>query len=112
MNRTLPLLLLCLTAACTGDDQEYPRLLPTQQILAEPTLPDHVPDAQADLDESLRAQGTATRARADAIPDPTDAGDLQARAADLRRRAEELRRADSDAEDCTSGPACPETTQP
>ncbi|MFC3166468.1 MULTISPECIES: hypothetical protein [Paracoccus] len=60
-----------LLSGCGGDADPYPRLLPTEQILAEPTLPDHAPDAAS----------SPVVANAEA----------EGRAADLRRRADALR---------------------
>lgn len=58
-------------AACVENTDRYPRLLPTDQVLAEPTLPDHAPEAAAS-------------------PDAVDA-EAESRAEALRRRAEALR---------------------
>jgi hypothetical protein len=60
-----------LLSGCEGESEPYPRLLPTDQILAEPTLPDHAPEAATS-------------------PAAVDA-EAEARAAELRRRAEALR---------------------
>ncbi|MCZ0962301.1 hypothetical protein [Paracoccus benzoatiresistens] len=60
-----------LLSGCGGDAEPYPRLLPTDQILAEPTLPDHAPEA-ADSPAAVDVEA-------------------EARAAELRRRAEALR---------------------
>lgn len=93
-----PLSVLALLAACGSGQDDYPRLLPTQAILAEPSLPDHAGPAATSGDpvkDAALARGSATRARADAIPDPLAGDDLNARAADLKRRAEALRRTDT-----------------
>lgn len=68
-----PALIACVAflAGCGNAADPYPRLLPTDQILAEPTLPDHAPVAAA--------SPAAVEAEA------------EARAADLRRRADALR---------------------
>lgn len=71
MKHALILTCVLLLASCDGDAEPYPRLLPTDRILAEPTLPDHAPDAGA-------------------TPVPVDA-EAKARAAELRGRAEALR---------------------
>ena len=63
--------LLVLLAACADDSENYPRLLPTAQILAEPVLPDHVGSA---ADQPMAV-----------------ASDLESRAGGLRGRAEDLR---------------------
>ena len=41
MRQMLIIPLAALLAGCTGEAEDHPRLLPTDQILAEPTLPDH-----------------------------------------------------------------------
>ena len=61
-----------LTAACTQDAGDYPRLLPTAQVLAEPVLPEHA--APAAQDPAPVTTGIANRADA-----------LRARAGTLRR---------------------------
>lgn len=68
-SRLAALVALTLPLSCGGEDARYPSLLPTEQILAEPTLPDHAGAAAAD-------------------PAPVD---IEARAEALRRRAEALR---------------------
>lgn len=71
MKMMLILALAVPLAGCAAGASDYPGLLPTDQILAEPALPDHVPDA-ARSPAAVEAQA-------------------QTRAADLRRRAEALR---------------------
>ena len=111
MLRLAPCLTLIFVAACTDGSGDYPRLLPTQQILAEPTLPDHAGTLDGDvLRDRVQAQGKATRARGDAIPDPVDGAALAARAADLRRRAEALRQ--QTAPDCPPGATSPDCPEP
>lgn len=119
MLRALPLITLGLLVACSDGSEGYPRLLPTQQILAEPTLPDHatpVAAGEEPVRDAVEAQGAATRNAAKAIPDPVDDAALSARAADLRRRAEALRsqstEAKTDAQDCPSGTATPDCPKP
>ena len=71
-RRSIPGILAALALAGCGDAVgDYPALMPTDQLLAEPALPDHVPDA-ARSPAAVEAQA-------------------QTRAADLRRRAEALR---------------------
>lgn len=114
MRRVLPLLILGFISACTDDAGDYPRLLPTAQILNEPVLPDHAAPAAVDQSatrDQIEARGAATRARADAIPDPVDDAALAARAADLRRRAEELRR-QTETPDCPAGAAASDCPTP
>lgn len=117
MLRILPLFTLGLLAACSAGTDDYPRLLPTQQILAEPALPDHAaPAIEADrpVRDTVEAQGAATRGAGEAIPDPVDAASLNARAADLRRRAEALRNQDAEtgSETCPSGATSSDCPQP
>ena len=116
MLRILPLSVLCFAAvACTDGSGDYPRLLPTEQILAEPALPDHAGPATSSADpvrDTVEAQGAATRSRADAIPDPVDDGALAARAADLRRRAEALRNQTDAPPDCPADATTPDCPQP
>ncbi|MDB6178561.1 hypothetical protein PAF17_13750 [Paracoccus sp. Z330] len=56
--------------ACHSGGVDYPDLLPTQQILAEPTLPDHSGNAATTPDQ--------------------ETADAMARADSLRRKAESL----------------------
>lgn len=55
--------------ACTGDDQAYPRLLPTEQILAEPVLSD-LEASPGMVEDDLDQRGSGLRNRADAIRGP------------------------------------------
>ena len=72
MKRILTLIACApLLSGCGGEADPYPRLLPTDRILAEPALPDHAPEA-ARSPAAVEAEATA-------------------RAADLRRRADALR---------------------
>ncbi|WP_207099532.1 hypothetical protein [Paracoccus shandongensis] len=62
-----------LLSGCGNEADPYPRLLPTDQILAEPTLPDHAPDAAASpaaVDAQAKARAEALRQRADALRGP------------------------------------------
>lgn len=62
-----------LLSGCDGKDDPYPRLLPTDQILAEPTLPDHAPEAAtspATVDAEAEARAAELRRRADALRGP------------------------------------------
>ena len=80
--RYAPALLLLLAACSDGDD--YPRLLPTNQILAEPVLPAHaapVADAPEAVAAQADARAAALRARADALRGPVVEDDIRARAA-------------------------------
>ena len=75
--RLTALMLACagaaLTAACTQDAGDYPRLLPTAQVLAEPVLPEHAaPVAQdpAPVTTAVNDRAEALRARAAALRRP------------------------------------------
>ncbi len=68
----LAALMLTLTA-CTSDKAGFPTLLPTAQVLAPPTLPDHagpVTSSSAQVDAQTTARADALRARADALRGP------------------------------------------
>lgn len=71
-NRLAALAILLFVAACGGHDG-YPALLPTDRILAEPTLPDHAgpaadsPDA---IDAATESRAEALRRRAAALQGP------------------------------------------
>ncbi|WP_022708274.1 hypothetical protein [Paracoccus zeaxanthinifaciens] len=80
--RYAPALLLLLAACSEGGD--FPRLLPTDQILAEPDLPAHaepVAAAPEQVEERAEARAAALRARADALRGPVVEDDIRARAA-------------------------------
>ncbi|SNR52819.1 hypothetical protein EYF88_12050 [Paracoccus sediminis] len=79
-------LILCacvaLVPGCDASPEAYPRLLPTDQILAEPTLPDHAPAAAtspAVVDAQAEARAAALRRRADALRGPVIEPDALAR---------------------------------
>ena len=73
-------------AACGDDTRDYPALLPTADVLAEPAIPGHAADAAADdsLGAALDARGKALAGRAGGPP-MTDSADLQARADALKK---------------------------
>lgn len=57
-------------AACDGDQSAYPKLLPTNEILAEPRLPDHATPATSSpviVDAETNARAEALRRRAAAL---------------------------------------------
>lgn len=97
-------------AACGGERSDYPSLLPTDQVLAEPALPGHAADAATDpgvASGALDMRGRSLSARAGGRG--TDSADLAARAEALRQRAEALTRRDpgdcpTDQPDCDTGP--------
>lgn len=75
MKHALTLAAACAAflSGCTGASDPYPRLLPTDQILAEPALPDHAPDAVASsaaVDAEAQGRAAALRARAEALRGP------------------------------------------
>ncbi|WP_295042562.1 hypothetical protein [uncultured Paracoccus sp.] len=72
MRHALILTCAATLAACTGDADPYPRLLPTDRILAEPVLPDHAPAASSStpVDAEAQARADALRRRADALRGP------------------------------------------
>lgn len=79
-------LLVCILmlSAC-GGMSEYPRLLPTDRILAEPALPDHARQSAADpapAEAVARDRADALRARADALRGPVVDPELRRRAAE------------------------------
>lgn len=110
-------------AGCGDQAAEYPALMPTDQLLASPTLPAHALDAADSVDATaggLTAQRDALHGRADrAIAQGGRTGDLAARADALRERARVLAATPVNgdpAENCDAGDAdCtapPETESP
>lgn len=68
-------LFLCLVplAGCVDPGGDYPRLLPTEAILAEPVLPPHAADAvttPAAVGQTTTSRADALRAKADALRRP------------------------------------------
>ncbi|MBU2957464.1 hypothetical protein Q4511_12090 [Paracoccus sp. 1_MG-2023] len=75
--------LLLLLAACS-EGGDFPRLLPTDQILADPALPAHAQPVAAAPEQVLTqadARAAALRARADALRGPVVEDEIKARAA-------------------------------
>ena len=73
MKHAVILTCALLLTGCGGEADPYPRLLPTDQILAEPTLPDHTPEAArspAAVDAEAAARADDLRRRADALRGP------------------------------------------
>ena len=72
MKHLLVITIGAMLAGCTGESDPYPRLLPTDRILAEPVLPDHAPDAasSAAVDAQAQARAEALQQRADALRGP------------------------------------------
>lgn len=58
-----------LLAACGGDDTDWPQLLPSDQLLAEPEITRKSPEARDNtaLEADLTAEAQALRARADQL---------------------------------------------
>ncbi|TKW66136.1 MAG: hypothetical protein DI616_11650 [Paracoccus denitrificans] len=92
--RPLPALALLL-AACADHGIDYPALMPTDQLLAEPAIPGHADIAATSPDQvasDLAAAGAAlavSQAEVTAAEVGNDA-ELAARAEALRRRAEAM----------------------
>ncbi|WP_449045411.1 hypothetical protein [Paracoccus versutus] len=109
MGRIWGALALASLAACGDMVGDYPELMPTDRLLAEPALPGHATDAGHDpaaAGGALDARGRSLAARAGAAPAAGDAA-LQRRAEALRARAKALSQ-QSPAEDCPEGSAdCP-----
>ncbi len=77
---TVPLMLLA--AGCDRNAAPYPTLLPTQQILSEPALPDHAADAGANpdaIDAATEDRAEALRSRAEALRRPVIEPESRAR---------------------------------
>lgn len=70
-------------AGCGGDDAgRFPALLPTQQILAEPVLPEHAAPAAASpapTEAEAASRAEALRRRAGALSGPVIEADALAR---------------------------------
>jgi hypothetical protein len=83
MTKTFALLLSCLVlSACGRDGDDYPRLLPTDVIMAEPAVPGHAIDAtqsQAIAEAPAQDKAQALRRRADALRGPVIEPDQRAR---------------------------------
>ena len=83
MTRTVPLAcFLLILAACGRADGDYPRLLPTDQVLAQPVLPAHaapVAESPVAVEATTEAQADALAARAQALQKPVIEPDLRAR---------------------------------
>ena len=88
-RRPALLLLLAALAACADPGGDYPRLLPTAQILAEPVLPAHAGPATTDpaaIETALAARAAALRARAAALSGPVIEPELRAQMQRVRDR--------------------------
>ena len=94
--------------ACGGARSDYPALMPTDQILAEPAMPAHAGDAARDdsLGAGLDARGRALAGRGQTGPVIKD-HDLQSRADALRDRAKALSQQSLDTQQCPgNAPDC------
>lgn len=67
--RLATLVLIAATAGCTEPRDDYPQLMPTDQLLAPPELPEAGLDPQATR-AATSAEGDALRARAEALKTP------------------------------------------
>lgn len=103
MGRIWGVLALAMLAGCGDAGGDYPALMPTDRLLAEPALPGHAADAAQDptaVGGALDARGRTLAGRSAAGPVANDA--------ELRRRAEALRaRATALSQQSLSGD-CPE----
>lgn len=95
-------LVLLALIACGDNRRDYPALLPTDQVLADPAIPNHAMDATRDdaLGASLDARGRALAQRGSPTPAANDA-ELQRRAAALRARAQVLSQQSLDPQQCS-----------
>lgn len=99
-----------LLAGCGDDSRDYPALIPTDQLLAEPAIPGHAGIATGSPDQvasDLAAAGAAlnvssAQVTAEAPVDPA----LADRAATLRRRADTLSNTDLSCEDPLNPAGC------
>ncbi|HWL59083.1 MAG TPA: hypothetical protein VNQ78_20725 [Paracoccus sp. (in: a-proteobacteria)] len=100
----LALAALLALAGCDDRMGDYPALLPTDQLLAEPRLPQHAAEVAASPDSVAHGlEGRAAGLRS-GPPAPTGTGaDLAARADALRSRAATLSNKSLDA--CPDGAA-------
>lgn len=84
--------LLALTgtlAACGGPDGDYPALVPMEELLATPGIPEHAATAMADpapTQGDLDGQAAALRARAEALRHPVIDAATAARMRDAQAR--------------------------
>ena len=103
MGRIWSALALASLAACGDTAGDYPALMPTDRLLAEPALPGHAADAARD---PAAVGGRSLAGRSGTGPAAHDA-ELQRRADALRARARALSQ-QSLAEDCPEGSTdCP-----
>ncbi|WP_209021242.1 hypothetical protein [Paracoccus ravus] len=106
--------LACALLALAGCDDrigDYPELLPTDQILAEPNLPAHA--AESARDPSAATAGLTSRASALKANTPGQVANdesMSGRADALRARADALAQTQLDA--CPEGAACTRTAAP
>lgn len=107
------ILALAVMAGC-DDGRDYPSLLPTDQVLAQPALPAHAGGVGTDpaaVTDALMARRAALQAQSAAGGGTgLDASDLDRRAAALRARAKALSARALDAcpegqADCAAAPA-------
>lgn len=102
---TLPLL------GCGDRSGDYPTLLPTDQVLAEPSIPGHAQIAANSPDQvvaDLETAGAALAVSSAEVTANTSVADaaLNSRAETLRQRAAALRRAATACADLPDAPGC------
>lgn len=104
-------------AACSDRTSDYPQLLPTDQVLAEPHIPGHAAGAAKDPRETEQAlNARAARLAASGPVGPAADDTLAARAKALQSRAATLRKTSLDCpdggQDCPAPAAAPDAAAP
>ncbi|WBU57812.1 hypothetical protein [Paracoccus sediminicola] len=107
----LPVIGIVLLSGCADSSVDYPALLPTDQLLAPPSIPGHAEIAATSPDQvvsDLESAGAALAVSSAEVTaaDPVDAPALDSRAEALRRRAEALRQRDAECGDLPDDPDC------
>lgn len=99
-------LALAALAGCGDMTGDYPQLMPTDQLLAAPVLPEHARDAATDPGPASAALDARGRALAgQGAPLAADAPGLEDRARALRERAQALAAQSLAQPDCPEGGA-------
>lgn len=111
--RALPLCLATalIVAACSDSSVDYPALLPTDPLLAEPAIPGHAEIAASSPDQvrsDLEAAGAGLAVSSAQVAAETIADDqsIADRAAALRRRAAAIAATDPGCENPTDPASC------
>lgn len=102
---------------CSDRTGDYPKLLPTDQVLAEPRIPSHAAVVAQDPQETQQALSTrAAGLSASGAAGPGADSTLAARAEALQSRAAALRKTSLDCpetgKDCPSPAATPDAAAP